>query len=574
MLTCQEGHFHSFDGTELFYRSWTPSEPAENTVIILHRGHEHSGRVAHLVTELNLPNTRYFSFDLRGHGQSPGARGWAPSFDTWVKDLNSFSVFLRRTHKVEIERTVVIANSVGSVMAAQWIHDYHPGVRAMVLAAPAFSIKLYIPFALTMLRGVAKITNKLFVTSYVKSRLLTRDPKEAASYDADKLITKRIAISVLVTLFDSAKRLLADARAIETPTMILSAGSDYIVKNKFQEEFYFKISSAKKKFIKLDGFRHALFHEKDREQVLKPIREFIGEVQADTTSNLPMIFPEAKEFSLEEVQALQARPTLFKALLYTVARKLLVTFGPLSNGMNIGLKRGFDCGESLDYVYRNKANGRFLIGKLIDFAYLNSTGWRGVRERKQHLKHTLELAMQELHSRGEKPVVLDCAAGHGRYLYEAAAAVPFEVSFHIRDLNPKNLENSRKLAEEFGINDCQYEQVDAFDESQYASLSFRPNIVVVSGLFELFSDNRMLFKTLNGIRQVLQPGGYIIYTGQPWHPQLEMIARVLNNHRGNRWIMRARVQSELDALIRYCGFKKLDTAIDQLGIFTVSAAQK
>ncbi|MEK7356100.1 MAG: lysophospholipase, partial [Bdellovibrionota bacterium] len=306
MFTCQEGRFISFDGTELFYRAWTPQGSCENTVMILHRGHEHSGRVAHLVDELKLENTRYFSFDLRGHGLSPGPRGWAPSFDTWVRDLNAFSVYLRRNYGVEMERTFVVANSVGSVMAAQWVHDCDPGVRGMVLAAPAFSIKLYVPFALTMLRAVAAITDRLYVTSYVKSKLLTRDKNEAAAYDRDTLITKKIAISVLVTLFDSAKRLLQDARAIETPTLILSAGSDFIVSNKAQEAFYFGLSSAKKKFIKLAGFKHALFHEKDREQVLEPIREFIHEsyAEAEKKSNLPMAFPEPKEFSVQEVQAL------------------------------------------------------------------------------------------------------------------------------------------------------------------------------------------------------------------------------------------------------------------------------
>lgn len=574
MHTCQEGRFVSFDGTELFYRSWTPAGACENSVIILHRGHEHSGRVAHLVDELKLENTRYFSFDLRGHGLSPGPRGWAPSFDTWVKDLNAFSVYLRRTHAVEMERTFVIANSVGSVMAAQWVHDYDPGVRGMVLAAPAFSIKLYVPLALTMLRLVAAFTDKMYVTSYVKSKLLTRDKNEAAAYDADKLITKKIAVSVLVTLFDSAKRLIKDARAIETPTLILSAGSDFIVSNKAQEAFYFGLSSAKKKYIALEGFKHALFHEKDREQVLEPIRAFVRDSYADQRSNLPMVFPEPKEFSVQEVQALQAKPTFFKSLVFTFARQMLVTFGPLSDGMRLGLKNGFDSGSSLDYVYRNKAGGRFGVGKLIDFMYLRATGWRGIRERKDHLRRTLELALHELHSRGERPVVMDCAAGHGRYLYEAAAAVSFDVTLRVRDLNPTNLQNSRKLAEEFGIRDCKFEEVDAFDEAQYANLDFKPNIVIVSGLFELYSDNRMLFRTLQGIRQALQPGGYIIYTGQPWHPQLELIGRVLNNHRGHRWIMRARVQAELDALVKYVGFRKLDTAIDGLGIFTVSAAQK
>jgi alpha-beta hydrolase superfamily lysophospholipase len=33
------------DGVELFYRAWLPSAPTHKSVVIFHRGHEHSGRV-------------------------------------------------------------------------------------------------------------------------------------------------------------------------------------------------------------------------------------------------------------------------------------------------------------------------------------------------------------------------------------------------------------------------------------------------------------------------------------------------------------------------------------------------
>ena len=41
----------------------------------------------------------------------------------------------------------VIAQSVGAVLVAAWAHDYAPKIRCMVLASPAFKVKLYVPFA-------------------------------------------------------------------------------------------------------------------------------------------------------------------------------------------------------------------------------------------------------------------------------------------------------------------------------------------------------------------------------------------------------------------------------------------
>ena len=572
MNNWSEGFFKSFDHSEIFYRAWKPENVTKDAVIILHRGHEHSGRVTHLVKELSLENKWVFAFDLRGHGQSPGSRGWAPSFDTWVKDLNAFSIFVRTHFNIEMERTAVVANSVGSVMAVQWVHDYAPNIRGLVLAAPAFEIKLYVPGALTFLRLGRKISAQLFVNSYVRSSMLTRDSVQAKSYDEDPLITKRIAVNILVSLFDSVKRLLADAKTIEVPILILSAGSDVVVSGKAQKAFYEKISSSKKKFVNLPGFKHALFHEKNREQVLAPAKQFLEEC-FEEKKNLPMIIPQPRTYSLESFQVLLDKPTKPKQVLYYFLRKALEKIGPISEGMKIGLKHGFDSGYSLDYIYRNKPHGRFLIGKLVDFFYLNATGWRGVRQRKIHLKSVLRKTVETLLAQGRKPVILDCAAGCGRYLFEVAHEIKTPIELHLRDINAFNLEAAKKTAQEMGIDKATFNCIDAFDPKNYSDQDPQPNVVIISGLFELFSDNELLHKTLASVKRIIQKGGYILYTGQPWHPQLEIIARVLNNHQGRRWIMRTRVQAELDELISYVGFHKLDTEIDHLGIFTVSIAQ-
>ena len=54
-----------------------------------------------------------------------------------------------------------------------------------------------------------------------------------------------------------------------------------------------------------------------------------------------------------------------------------------------------------------------------------------------------------------------------------------------------------------------------------------------------------------------------------------MIARALTSHRdGQAWIMRRRVQAEMDQLVEAAGFTKIDQRIDEWGIFTVSVAER
>jgi hypothetical protein len=116
---------------------------------------------------------------------------------------------------------------------------------------------------------------------------------------------------------------------------------------------------------------------------------------------------------------------------------------------------------------------------------------------------------------------------------------------------------------------------DAFVKNSVAAIEPKPTLGIVSGLYELFPDNSMVSDSLAGLAAAIPPGGYLIYTGQPWHPQLELIARALTSHRqGQAWIMRRRIQAEMDQLVAAAGFTKIEQRIDEWGIFTVSVAQR
>jgi hypothetical protein len=171
--------------------------------------------------------------------------------------------------------------------------------------------------------------------------------------------------------------------------------------------------------------------------------------------------------------------------------------------------------------------------------------------------------------------VMDIAAGHGRYVLDAVLASPVKASsILLRDYSDINVRDGRALIAEKGLEDvAQFVQADAFDRMSLASVTPRPTLAVVSGLYELFPDNEMVRRSLAGVGDAVEDRGYLVYTGQPWHPQLEMIARALTSHRqGEAWVMRRRTQYEMDQLVEEAGFRKIDQRVDEWGIFTVSLA--
>ncbi len=570
-----DGTFESWDGTELFYRAWRPEGASKRALIFLHRGHEHSGRIAQQVEEFDMTDYGAFAWDMRGHGHSPGTRGYTDNFYDHVRDLEAFVRYISAKYNIPVENMVLVANSVGAVTAAAWVHDFAPRIRAMVLAAPAFRIRLYVPFAIPGLRLLQKIKATANISSYVKSKMLTHDPVQAQSYDDDDLITRNIAVNVLLGLHDLSTRIIADAGAITTPTLVLSAGSDWVVENSAQRTFYEGLSSTVKEMEVYPDFFHAILYEKDRAQVIAKSRDFIREAFEQEVDRTALLKSDRTGFTRDEYLRLSVRAPFLKGLWYGLQKAGMFTLGRLSEGMRLGWKTGHNSGDSLDYVYENEARGITPIGRLIDRTYLDAIGWKAMRERQGILEASLKDTIQSVIDSGEPVRIMDIATGRGRYVLDILDEFQgADITALLRDRSPYSLQEGRKLASSMRLDNVTYEEGDAFDAESLLAVDPVPNIAIVSGLYELFASNEPILASLRGLGGLVQPGGYLIYTCQPWHPQVEEIARTCVDWDGKPWIMRRRSQAEMDELVASAGFDKVDMGIDQFGISTVSVARR
>lgn len=574
MAEWKQARFNTYDGISLFYHYREPQRITNDSLVLLHRGHEHSARMTTIGDTLAEGDYWCFAFDLRGHGQSEGTRAWAPSFTSWVKDLNSFAGHIRNQFGINVSDMLVVANSVSSTMVLSWVMNYGANIKGCILAAPAFSIRLYIPLALPALTLLSRFTTGQFVTSYVKPKLLTRDEAAAEAYANDELITKRIGVNVLVGLFQESKRCFQRLADFEIPVLVFTASDDYIVHNKPHYKFMEGISSKDKQHIVLDGFRHAIFFEKEKDKFIKPSKQFISKQFSHQSKQLPAIIPLARKHTKIEHDQLIGKSSKPKEIYYTFFRGLLVRYGKHSDGVQLGLEKGFDSGVMLDYVYQNRITGKNSLGRLIDRVFLSSIGWRGIRTRKEHLKLTLQQLTEEQIQVGITPVILDVASGAGRYLFELQNEASNRIELHLNDIDEHSLTAAEKIKQELNATNTTFSQYNVFDLQSNETLSAKANIIIISGLFELYENNQQVHRVLIHLYSLLQEGGYLVYTGQPWHPQMEMIGRLLNNRQGNRWVMRRRIQTEMDQLVTSVGFDKLNTTSDDLGIFTVSCARK
>ena len=86
MSSYREGMAPGAQGIELFWRVWEAPDPTAS-LLLVHGLGEHSGRYDTFAEILAGSGTSVFSFDLRGHGRSPGPRGDVDAFPRLLEDL-------------------------------------------------------------------------------------------------------------------------------------------------------------------------------------------------------------------------------------------------------------------------------------------------------------------------------------------------------------------------------------------------------------------------------------------------------------------------------------------------------
>ena len=596
-----ESCYNAYDGTAIYYRYWLTmpltdmkksaieklTQPLRQ-VILLHRGHEHSGRLAELGQQFAKAGYQVFAWDARGNGRSGGVKDHAESVTELERDLDGFVQLVIGQTGIAIEDTLIVASSIGAVLAAAWVHDYAPNIRGMILGTPALSIRLYMPFAIPSLKVARTLGLMSRVSSYVKAQVLTHDKEAQQAYNADPLISNSISTDLLIDTHATGQRLLDDAGAITVPTFVLCAGKDYVVDKQAERAFYEAIDTPTKRWQLYPDSYHAIFHETNKADVFADCIDFAEQVFAAPVQAPDLSTAHLNSASKDKVDRLAIKP--FNPS-FAITRFAMQKFGHVSDAIATGLEHGFDSGHSLDHVYYNQPSGQNKFGHAIDKFYLNNIGWQGIRIRREHILELARLALADIEEKNQsnakpyQPKLLDIASGHGFYAFDLLTAFT-DLQAELRDYEMHNIQALQAKAEQLAISDrviaC---QKDAFDAKSYQSvekvstnIKGKPlktsgfDIAISSGVFELFSDNTLPETALAGIYDSLKADGYLIYTNQPWHPEQEFISKTLNNHRGSSWVMRCRSQAEMDQLVEHAGFKKVAMRIDRFGIFTVSLA--
>ncbi|HET9621719.1 MAG TPA: alpha/beta hydrolase [Kofleriaceae bacterium] len=264
--------------SELYTETFRPAGTPKGVVLVTHGYAEHCGRyreVAHVIVNAGWAVRTY---DVRGHGRSPGDRGYIDRFTTFLADFAAMQAAARDLVGPS-DPMVVLGHSHGSLITLRALCDDRPAkADAAIVASPFLALKLKVPAAqIWLAKAASKLTPRLAQPNALRVEDLTSDPQRQAERTADKLCFD-IATARWFTEASAAQDYVLDhADRITVPTTWLITADDPITDPARSRLVASRVAGAD--VHDFAGMKHEAFNEVERGKVFAELTRALAKVR-------------------------------------------------------------------------------------------------------------------------------------------------------------------------------------------------------------------------------------------------------------------------------------------------------
>lgn len=269
-----EGEFKGYQQLKLYYQSWLPANGLKAVLLVVHGLAEHSGRYFNLVNHFVLKGYAVYGFDQRGHGKSPGLRGYVEKFSDHVNDLEAFLNMVREKHPDA--KIFLVGHSVGGTIATAYAVAHQSEFEGLVLSAPTLKAGASVPPGLIILARLLSLLLPKIGLYVIDASAVSRDQTVVAAYVTDPLVYRgKIRLRLGVELIKAMQILPSQMPKIRLPVLIMHGSADRLSDPKGSQMLYDRVGASDKTLKWYEGFYHEIFNEPGREQVFTDLASWL-----------------------------------------------------------------------------------------------------------------------------------------------------------------------------------------------------------------------------------------------------------------------------------------------------------
>ncbi len=264
-FTYRESVLTTADGLDLFAQCWLAATP-KATVAVVHGIAEHSSRYRHAAEFLAGHGYTVYTFDLRGHGRSPGKRILLRHMDEHSNDVGKFLGWVQE--ETTGQPLFLFGHSMGGLVVSYYVLTQRPTVDGVILSAPAIKLDNVSPLLVAIVRLLATILPALPVRQ-LEFAAISRDPAVIAENQQDPLVYHgSIPMATGLAMARAVDYVQKHMRDFQLPLLLLHGTSDRMVTPEASKQFYAKAASTDKTIKLYEGLYHEILNEPEKEEIL------------------------------------------------------------------------------------------------------------------------------------------------------------------------------------------------------------------------------------------------------------------------------------------------------------------
>jgi lysophospholipase len=254
----------------LYAETFIPPTTPKGLVLVTHGYAEHCGRYRELANVIVAAGWVAVSYDVRGHGKSPGVRGFIDQFDTYLHDLRAVLGEARKLVPAGAP-VVLLGHSHGSLITLRALcDDRPPEVKAAIISSPFLGLRLQVPAYKKLLARVAsRVAPKLAQPNALRVEDLTSDKQKQQERVVDKLCFDIATARWFTEAVHAQDYVASHAGRIKIPTTWLVGGDDPIADPARSRDVAAKVPKAD--YHDLRGLKHEVFNETTRADVFAEV---------------------------------------------------------------------------------------------------------------------------------------------------------------------------------------------------------------------------------------------------------------------------------------------------------------
>lgn len=262
------------DGLQLYGQGWLPEGTSRAAVCLVHGLGEHSGRYPHVAMALHQAGYALFSFDLRGHGKSPGQRGHAPSWDVLMDDI---TVLLQETGQRFPDRPrFLYGHSLGGTLVLSYALRRKPQLAGAIVTSPLLRTAFQPPaWKLWLGKALYNLVPSFALSNELDPRGLSHDQRVVDAYVHDPLVHNRVSARLAMDMLLAGEWALEHASEFPVPLLLMHGAADPICSPQASREFASQVPGDCT-FKLWDGLYHETHNEPEQEQVFAFMLEWLG----------------------------------------------------------------------------------------------------------------------------------------------------------------------------------------------------------------------------------------------------------------------------------------------------------